>query len=53
MRSNPFPNENPEDLAFAGDNFMRHTGDALTMQQTQVGGGIRNHKPLYRDILYI
>jgi pre-mRNA-processing factor SLU7 len=36
MRANPFPNENPEDLAFAGDNFVRHTGDALTMQQTQV-----------------
>jgi hypothetical protein len=26
MRANPFPNENPEDLAFAGDNFIRHTG---------------------------
>lgn len=36
MRANPFPNENPEDLAFAGDNFIRHTGDALTMAQTQV-----------------
>jgi pre-mRNA-processing factor SLU7 len=23
MRANPFPNENPEDLAFAGDNFIR------------------------------
>ena len=36
MRANPFPNENPEDLAFAGDNFVRFTGDALTMTQTQV-----------------
>lgn len=36
MRSNPLPNENPEDLAFAGDNFVRYTGDALAMQATQV-----------------
>ena len=36
MRANPFPNENPEELAFAGDNFVRFTGDALTMAQTQV-----------------
>jgi hypothetical protein len=36
MRSNPLPNENPEDLAFAGDNFVRYSGDALTMQATQV-----------------
>ena len=25
MRMNPLPNENPEDLAFAGDNFVRYS----------------------------
>jgi pre-mRNA-processing factor SLU7 len=47
MRANPFPNENPENLPFAGDNFVRATGDALALAQTQVmcwelgtGGGI-------------
>eukprot|EP01041_Mallomonas_annulata_P010435 gene10435-21776_t len=36
MRSNPLPDENPEDLAFAGDNFVRHSGDALKLAATQV-----------------
>lgn len=36
MRSNPLPDENPEDLAFAGDNFVRHSGDALKLAQNQV-----------------
>mmetsp|Transcript_32136 Transcript_32136/g.32762 ORF Transcript_32136/g.32762 Transcript_32136/m.32762 type:complete len:636 (-) Transcript_32136:189-2096(-) len=36
MRSNPLPDDNPEDLAFAGDNFVRHTGDALKLASTQV-----------------
>lgn len=36
MRMNPLPNENPEDLQYAGDNFVRHTGDALKLAQTQV-----------------
>jgi pre-mRNA-processing factor SLU7 len=36
MRMNPLPNENPEDLQYAGDNFVRHTGDALRLAQTQV-----------------
>jgi pre-mRNA-processing factor SLU7 len=36
MRNNPLPNVNPEDLAFAGDNFIRHTGDALKLAQNQV-----------------
>lgn len=36
MRSNPLPGENPEDLAYAGDNFMRYSGDALKLAQTQV-----------------
>ncbi len=36
MRNNPLPNVNPEDLAFAGDNFIRHTGDAVKLAQNQV-----------------
>ena len=36
MRANPNPDQNPEDLAFAGDNFVRHTGDALQMASSQV-----------------
>jgi len=36
MRANPFPDENPEDLVFAGDNFVRHSGDALKLASTQV-----------------
>lgn len=36
MRMNPLPDENPEDLAYAGDNFMRATGDALKLAQSQV-----------------
>lgn len=36
MRANPFPDENPENLAFAGDNFVRYSGDAVALAQTQV-----------------
>jgi len=36
MRANPFPNENPEDLPFAGDNFVRYSGDAVKLAQNQV-----------------
>lgn len=36
MRSNPFPNANPEDLPFAGDNFVRYSGDAVKLAQNQV-----------------
>lgn len=36
MRMNPLPNENPEDLAFAGDNFIRYTGDAVTLAKSQI-----------------
>ncbi len=36
MRLNPLPDENPEDLAFAGDNFVRHSGDALKLAANQV-----------------
>jgi pre-mRNA-processing factor SLU7 len=36
MRNNPLPNENPENLAYAGDNFIRYTGDALALAQSQI-----------------
>lgn len=36
MRMNPLPDENPEDLVYAGDNFVRHSGDALALAATQV-----------------
>jgi len=36
MRANPHPDQNPEDLAYAGDNFARHTGDTLKMASSQV-----------------
>lgn len=36
MRLNPLPDENPEDLAFAGDNFVRYSGDAVKLAQNQV-----------------
>jgi len=36
MRSNPTPNENPNDLVFAGDNFIRYTGDAVKLAQNQL-----------------
>ena len=36
MRLNPLPNENPEDLPFAGDNFLRYSGDAIKLAQEQV-----------------
>eukprot|EP00602_Paraphysomonas_sp_CaronLab_P004398 CAMPEP_0185033266 /NCGR_PEP_ID=MMETSP1103-20130426/22034_1 /TAXON_ID=36769 /ORGANISM="Paraphysomonas bandaiensis, Strain Caron Lab Isolate" /LENGTH=511 /DNA_ID=CAMNT_0027569477 /DNA_START=307 /DNA_END=1842 /DNA_ORIENTATION=- len=36
MRMNPLPNENPEDLPYAGDNFVRYTGDAIALAQSQV-----------------
>lgn len=36
MRSNPLPDENPDDLAFAGDNFIRHSGDSLALAANQV-----------------
>eukprot|EP01036_Dinobryon_divergens_P025620 gene25620-34188_t len=35
MRLNPLPDENPEDLVFAGDNFVRHSGDALKLAANQ------------------
>lgn len=36
MRMNPLPDENPDDLVYAGDNFVRHSGDALALAATQV-----------------
>jgi pre-mRNA-processing factor SLU7 len=36
MRANPFPDANPEDLPFAGDNFIRYSGDAIKLAQNQV-----------------
>eukprot|EP01032_Pedospumella_encystans_P012337 gene12337-14280_t len=36
MRANPLPDENPEDLAFAGDNFIRYSGDAIKLAQNQL-----------------
>jgi pre-mRNA-processing factor SLU7 len=36
MRANPYPNANPEDVPFAGDNFLRYSGDALKLSQNQV-----------------
>jgi pre-mRNA-processing factor SLU7 len=36
MRANPTPDENPEDLAFAGDNFIRYSGDAVKLAQNQL-----------------
>jgi pre-mRNA-processing factor SLU7 len=31
MRENPHPNQNPNDLLYAGDNFVRKSGDAKTV----------------------
>ena len=36
MRDNPNPEVNPDDLQFAGDNFVRYTGDAVDLADTQV-----------------
>eukprot|EP00635_Sarcinochrysidales_sp_CCMP3193_P011695 CAMPEP_0118915480 /NCGR_PEP_ID=MMETSP1166-20130328/15638_1 /TAXON_ID=1104430 /ORGANISM="Chrysoreinhardia sp, Strain CCMP3193" /LENGTH=624 /DNA_ID=CAMNT_0006855179 /DNA_START=1 /DNA_END=1875 /DNA_ORIENTATION=+ len=36
MRENPTPHVDPKDLAYAGDNFARATGDALELAKTQV-----------------
>lgn len=36
MRANPYPNSNPEDVPFAGDNFVRYSGDAVKLAQNQV-----------------
>ena len=36
MRANPYPNSNPEEVPYAGDNFLRYTGDAVKLAQNQV-----------------
>ena len=35
MRSNPFPNADPKDLVFAGDNFIRMKGDAIGFKEIE------------------
>ncbi|KAK7922853.1 hypothetical protein WMY93_009755 [Mugilogobius chulae] len=38
MRENPYSNTgmNPDEVGYAGDNFARHSGDTITMAQTQM-----------------
>jgi len=36
MRSNPHPDTNPHDLDFAGDNFVRYTGDTREVAAQQL-----------------
>uniref|UniRef100_H3CWC3 Pre-mRNA-splicing factor SLU7 n=1 Tax=Tetraodon nigroviridis TaxID=99883 RepID=H3CWC3_TETNG len=38
MRENPYSNagNNPDEVGYAGDNFVRYTGDTITMAQTQL-----------------
>eukprot|EP00903_Cladosiphon_okamuranus_P019680 g18086.t1 len=36
MRDNPMPESNAEDLVFAGDNFIRYTGDVREQARTSV-----------------
>ncbi|XP_075065984.1 pre-mRNA-splicing factor SLU7 [Mixophyes fleayi] len=38
MRENPYSDagKNPDDVSYAGDNFVRYTGDTITMAQTQL-----------------
>jgi len=36
MRANPNPELNPDEQAFAGDNFQRYTGDALKLAEQQI-----------------
>ncbi|XP_030639790.1 pre-mRNA-splicing factor SLU7 isoform X2 [Chanos chanos] len=38
MRENPYSNtgKNPEEVGYAGDNFVRYSGDTITMAQTQL-----------------
>ncbi|CAO2643040.1 Pre-mRNA-splicing factor SLU7 [Lemmus lemmus] len=38
MRENPYANagKNPDEVSYAGDNFVRYTGDTIAMAQTQL-----------------
>lgn len=38
MRENPYANtgKNPDEVDYAGDNFVRYSGDTITMAQTQL-----------------
>lgn len=38
MRQNPRMNDDPTSLTYAGDNFLRYTGDAKRMTELQVFG---------------
>jgi len=35
MRENPTPNKTKEELVYAGDNFLRETGDSLKFTEMQ------------------
>jgi pre-mRNA-processing factor SLU7 len=35
MRENPYPNKDPKDLLYAGDNWVRHSGDAKVIMEAQ------------------
>ena len=38
IRENPYVNagKNPDEVSYAGDNFVRYTGDTISMAQTQL-----------------
>lgn len=36
MRDNPLPGTHPEELAYAGDNYVRTTGDTVALARMQV-----------------
>ena len=38
MRKNPYANagKNPDEVSYVGDNFVRYTGDTISMAQTQL-----------------
>eukprot|EP01031_Cornospumella_fuschlensis_P030048 gene30048-36291_t len=36
MRANPYPHLSPDEVPYAGDNFIRYTGDAVKLAQNQI-----------------
>ena len=36
MRENPLPGTNPEEVTYAGDNYLRNTGDTIELARMQV-----------------
>ncbi|KAL9823763.1 pre-mRNA-splicing factor SLU7-like [Geothlypis trichas] len=46
MRENPYAStgRNPDEVGYAGDNFARYTGDAISMAQTQLFAWEAYHK---------